>query len=69
MAVPALLPGDPVSAVRVHVADLVTGMFLITIGLLFHHRAIASAKLQRPLIILAWLLTLVSKVFVNLDLA
>lgn len=65
MAIPPILPGDPIACVRVHVADLVIALFMIATGLLFDAKALGLPYARQLMIGGGWLLTLVPKAFVH----
>jgi hypothetical protein len=67
-AVPRFLPGDPIAAVAVHVRDLLLGMVLIAAGPLLDRWSPETSRAVTGAVIIAWLLSLVPKLFVHLQL-
>ena len=67
-SVPRFLPGDPIAAVAVHIRDLLLGMVLIAAGPLLDRWSPDTSRAVTVAIVIAWLLSLLPKLFVHLHL-
>lgn len=66
VALPPMLPGDPITAVGIHIYDMFMGTTLMAVGLLLDHFVPKSARFAKVTFIGAWYLFALPKVLLHL---